>query len=441
MVTTKGLFTSLLGLTDHAFFQYLSLHYLPQDNSWEYKYDLTFVIPFAYILAFIIVLGVRHLLLMRIDWKKNGLATALLLVIMPIGMFYAINTVGKPLLISEQRKVETIYVPDSDRIYGDVQRVIYEPIKHYAGYYQNSDKISYELIFPSTKRSTEQSCGSSGIKSTKSGHPYVETLEKAYKSNSSDRGPQGEFTRYTYCFVIGSWKYTFLRDDGFDGPAYLNEYPTDKVIDTIYNGAPIVLGCNLNLDIYRIRNSHLDGDYCNYELVKQANDITQVAEDKFVIVCEEGRYVGASLESRCGQISTNGQESTASQEVTYSEVGNVVIDEWRVSIPLTEETKDMYYIKGSTSDFMFIGLKKYDSSDCFADETIKFVGTLSRRSKASNQAWQEQNPNGTPFEGLDLGDGYLYRLSVVGENRQADCNIPDTLEDVFDWMQARMKKQ
>jgi hypothetical protein len=297
-----GILSSFQKVINLDFFHYLALHHLSYDKAGEYAYDLTFFIPFAYILAFVLVLGIRYATFLNTNrWKSGLIASILLLIVIPVGALIVTNKVGPPLYAAEQKRQDAVYIPATDDMFGTGREIVYAPMQHKAGFYQNSDDISYESIFPTTMRSTEKSCKGSAQK-TKSGITYKSYTQTRYKSNGSE-GLKGKYTDYNYCFVIGSYKYNLSRSDGFDGPAYLQKYTIDEVIDATHSGTPLVYSCAKYLvNPYEARyGGNSLADYCDDATLSQANDIRQTARDRWTIVCEGGNY-GDNLEPTCEQI-------------------------------------------------------------------------------------------------------------------------------------------
>lgn len=267
---TEGLLTRLIPLNSD-FFRYIIMHFFPQVNSSDPFSYTTLYKTVIYALAFALIAGCFYLITLRKDnWQLNLAMAIVLLGIIPAGIATSINSTGTPLYRAEQRAQDVIYIPTTDTIFGDGQQIIYAPMQHLAGVYQNSDDISYKRISSNDEWSTKKSCGAD-VKKTAAGHEYI-TFSKS-----------GEKADYI-CFVIGSYKYTVSRDYAFDGVDYLQTYPAESVVDAIYSGSPIVYSCS-TLNRYSAVAS-----YCDDKDTKQASDVLTAGSNRFTIICKDSNY-------------------------------------------------------------------------------------------------------------------------------------------------------
>lgn len=291
-----GIFRGIWDLLDRDLFRYLSLHFLPQESSVGHEQDTAFLVPFAFALAFCIVLGTRYLTHLRTDrWKMRLIAAIALLVVVPVSAFTIINKIGPPLYVAEQRAQDTIYIASTDTVFSNGEHVAYPAIEHISGTYQDVDDLSYKLIFPTSNRSTEASCGKP-IQKTQAGHTY--TSKTQGRSN-------GSHTEQVYCFVIGSYQYTLKRPSWLNGTAYQQKYPAAEVIDAIHKGKPIVMECEKNLSYissYGRSITLLGKAVCDDASVQQIRDIYKKYAEKLEVTCESGTYSPASNQRVCDKI-------------------------------------------------------------------------------------------------------------------------------------------
>ncbi len=297
-VSSSGLLEPLQQHINLDFFRFLSLYaQAPQDRFTGDNINL-FLVPFAYIMAFLFVLGVRYALTINTNlWRSRIVASFILLIVIPVSSIVTINTIGTQLYHRQQRIANTIYLPDSDGIFSDGEYIIYAPMQHDAGTYQNYDRIRYEFLLPQDREIVSQ-CGSE-IKTTQSGYTYTEAVEIKYKSSSGRQGPQDKYNNYTYCFVIGSFRYLLTRSDRFDGSNYLQRYPITKLLEEIHAGTPLVYGC---LDSSVTRSTVRADDYCNESLIQKADAMEASARQKWKIRCEDRRYDN-NLKPYCSNLS------------------------------------------------------------------------------------------------------------------------------------------
>jgi hypothetical protein len=355
-------------------------------------------------------------------------------------LFGTVAIAGKPLYIGQQRTRAAVYIPSSDRFFGepsnDFELHYGEATKQYDGTYQQADEVKVTPLKEWWNRDTPTVCGTNYVttlypgqkpaneyKKTPAGATYAQAI---FDANGSQPAVKSQaYKEYRYCFVVGYQRYDLVRSDRV-GTEYLSKYPAESVVDAFVSAKAYLPGCT----------ETKQASYCQASDKANNQQLSKESQQKY------------RSPSSTGQTPIPGLKTPTTNPLAYKEIGRLTITEWGVSFALTDEIKDAYYVKSPNSkdgDTMAIGLRSYDNDLCFAGiraspgRVLKGDGVASiRRHKLPDIKGDSNNY----FSGVVVGD-YAYGLTgsvnSCATSLGKDEAFKTSLNDVFDWSTVTIK--
>ena len=337
------------------------------------------------------------------------------------------------------RSRSLVHVPDntlSTTLAGNYKTIPYrleykEATEQRNGTYRVQDDVRVTPVNEWWNRNTRSSCsGSSGtlyqgseIKRTPGGVSYLENSSR--ESYSSTGAKSTMYTVHRTCFVLGYQTYRIERSDRY-GDAYLTKYPIENVIDSIANGESFLPGCN---DLLNEEFS-----YCRPSDFVQNTAVFSTAKPPVVSVDVNKPPI-------------QGVKLPEANPEAYLQTAKLSITEWGVSIPLTTEIEDAYYVMSEeTGKAATIGLRSLDNDVCFAGKRArsdggKIIGYGLATVYRTKITELPADPRVT-MTGIVIGD-YVYAVGTNANFRSCMASVGDRdpilFDDIFDWAATGIK--
>jgi hypothetical protein len=286
-----------------------------------------------------------------------------------------------------------------------------KPTDQYTGLYNMQDKVLYKILSQGENRDIKKVCGQKRLLYAGAAESIPVTFQKT--SNGLEYGtyviPRNgsqpprktlAYSEYHACFVLDDKQYDLQRTDAH-GNDYLDKYPTPKIVAAFADAKSYINCTSENKD-------------CSKE------DVAATAKANAI------QIPNAPV-----------KESPDINPNSYKQVRSIGIKEWGISVPLSEETKDLYYSPPAQAEsFIYAGLESVSGKDCYAGykQGVKGVGTvyIVRELKSEFDA---QKHSSTKFTepNKQVGD-YVYAVYASGNAKS--CMGEDrsfTLGDSLDW--------
>lgn len=231
-------------------------------------------------------------------------------------------------------------------------------------------------------------------KTTSGGFRYAEAVFQTNASNPPAK--TNEYRIINSCFVIGYQRYDLERSV-LNGKDAMANYKTEDIIDAIFSGSELVASCSLREGV--------DLRQCNEKDKKTIDELKRAKAEANSIALP--------------------RRATANDTIinmsAYKKVGELKIPEWGIKLPLSEETKDLYYSPTTKNSQVINGsLRSIADLQCSSGggnavvkgvDTIIFARTLKLEEDTRNRKDSSVSFNAPNKQ---VG-GYLYSVYASGK--------------------------